>query len=447
MSDLAQYNETLAQFKAKHSGLIIRFFPERAPFWSLAEWVRKNKYEMAGTYLPALTRIIGGNSDDYQNTNYGIKHKFMYTNEADFQLAQGKERAEKLGATGWAESSWLGDVEIKGYKHQVHIKSFMVPGGDGYSFGVLIAVQSEMALHEFMHDLAAFDESQIDRVKNISIWRGGTIPRPQLTWDDLCLNPVEAKELRSQVEAFFNSKEKYHQLKLPYRRGFLLVGPPGNGKTTACKIVASMYPQVFFLIMAVTRNTDDQEFKSALTLASKNGPAVLLIEDMDKLNFDRVPISSFLNMLDGFETKEGVLILATSNEPQLLDKALAQRPSRFDRVFAFDIPGEPQRYDLLKKRAGAHFGDDELKAVAKACKEMSMAYVQEVVVNALLHAIHAGRDPKAGDLKRSLTALQKQQKQVKQIYDTGVSEKKGLGFNRDDGDEFDPWDEEAPVGW
>jgi SpoVK/Ycf46/Vps4 family AAA+-type ATPase len=366
-----------------------------------------------------------------------------------------KAHQKKIGAAGWAEISWTGEVEIKKYRNlqgelvKIIVKSFLVPGGDGYSFGVLVAADTEIGLAAFMHDLAAYDDSRVDKRKRISIWRGGSLPRPTLTWDDLCVKTSDAKELKGQVESFFNSKDKYAEMKLPYRRGFLLVGPPGNGKTTACKVIASQYPEVFFLIMAVTRQTDDNEFKNALSLASRNGPSVMLIEDLDKLNFDKVPISSFLNMLDGFETKEGVLILATCNEPQLLDKAIAQRPSRFDRVFAFALPDEQQRYQLLKKRSAGRFDDRELKNVAKDCDGMSMAYVQEVVVNALLHAIHAGRDPQNGDLVRSLRALKQQQKNVKNIYDTGVPDKaKGIGFGQDDDDMYDPWDPEREVpGW
>jgi len=104
---------------------------------------------------------------------------------------------------------------------------------------------------------------------------------------------------------------------------------------------------------------------------------------------------------------------------------------------------------LLKKRSAGRFDDRELNNVAKDCDGMSMAYVQEVVVNALLHAIHAGRDPQNGDLVRSLRALKQQQKNVKNIYDTGVPDKaKGIGFGQDDDDMYDPWDPEREVpGW
>ena len=113
MSDLAEYNQALSDFRKDNEGKCVRFFPERAPFWALASWLKKNEWTFDGWYLPCLSRIQSQDiEDDEGGRNYGIPN-FVSYNSTDSQMEQAKAAQAKMGASGWAEVAWLGDVTIK----------------------------------------------------------------------------------------------------------------------------------------------------------------------------------------------------------------------------------------------------------------------------------------------------------------------------------------------
>ena len=95
-----------------------------------------------------------------------------------------------------------------------------------------------------------------------------------------------------------------------------------------------------------------------------------------------------------------------------LDSALLHRPSRFDRVWRFDLPQYEQRLELLRKKGGPCFSEPALGKVAKGSEGFSMAYVQEIVVNALLECVHDEVDPKDDQLFNSLDMLRMQRKEA-----------------------------------
>jgi len=421
--DMSFYTQFCRELYAetKVRGLVLKRYTEYFPICVLKDWCEAKGYKPEGDFLNSAT--------------WGVKHD---SSKPDDQKCV------------WHDSMWTGRVVVKGYDKAIEVVCTDAPTGTDYTVHYFVIGQTAEDITAFMDDLRKWEEAKVRFDERCMIWPNRTIPRPKLTWDDLCMPEVLKKSIRTNIEAFFKSKESYKTHGLQYRRGLLFVGSPGNGKSTCAKVVASQYTDIYFLIFSVDRNTTDDDFRRAFGHAATKSPCILLIEDLDKLNPERVPISSFLGLLDGFETKEGVLVIATSNEPHKLDKALAQRPSRFDRMFAFDMPKKEHVLELLKRRAGKFFDEAELAEVADGCKDFSMAYVQEIVVNCLLHCIHRGREPRAGDLKKSLTALKAQMRQVKQIYDTGDTKGRNMGFSASgDSLDMDPWDEEeieAP-GW
>jgi SpoVK/Ycf46/Vps4 family AAA+-type ATPase len=105
-----------------------------------------------------------------------------------------------------------------------------------------------------------------------------------------------------------------------------------------------------------------------------------------------------------------VIIIATANEPERLDPALLHRPSRFDRIWKFPLPAAEQRLALLRKRGGDYFSDDVLQEAARQSHGFTMAYVQELVVNALLECVRTENVPQDDHLLRSLDTLRSQRK-------------------------------------
>lgn len=147
-----------------------------------------------------------------------------------------------------------------------------------------------------------------------------------------------------------------------------------------------------------------------------------------------ISLSHFLNLLDGFKTLNGVLVIATCNEPDKLDPALIHRPSRFDRVWRFDLPKYEQRLELLRKKGAPYFSESALETAARRSEGFSMAYVQEIVVNALLECAHDDVDPADDHLLKSLDTLRMQRKEAARPGES-MEERETVGFcaleNRD----------------
>jgi hypothetical protein len=225
----------------------------------------------------------------------------------------------------------------------------------------------------------------------------------EVGWDDLCLPSSLLGDVRTTVEAFGRSRETYKRWNLPYRRGLLFHGPPGNGKTMLCRAIVSAlgWPVVF-----VDGSDNQHGMRHAFSEAEDLAPAVICFEDVDSLFQGQAALSAFLNRLDGFETEEGLLVLATTNHPEKLDPALTSRPSRFDRVYGIPDPDAPQRQRYLGRLFGSLLPEDAVGWLASESEGMSMAFLKEIFVSAALRATARGAtDPALEDVRAALPAL------------------------------------------
>jgi SpoVK/Ycf46/Vps4 family AAA+-type ATPase len=157
-------------------------------------------------------------------------------------------------------------------------------------------------------------------------------------------------------------------------------------------------------------------------------PSVLILEDLDHLTeSEGVSMSYLLNLMDGLVTPEGILIVATTNHPEVLDAALLQRPSRFDKVWHFPLPAFGERLELLRRRAAGKFSEQAVDGAARHSQGFTMAYVQEAVVSALLAALHERRGPRDEDLAESVRRLREQFSSGFKA-DGALKEPKSVGF-------------------
>ncbi len=149
-------------------------------------------------------------------------------------------------------------------------------------------------------------------------------------WDTLVLDPTVSRLVRQDFELFFNREEWFRKHNLPYRRGYLLYGSPGNGKTAAIRIMAA-HPHI--RPYALDLSDGDNQSSQLVALfeqAARNTPALVILEDLDrafptegKRTRERsVSFQTLLNCLDGVATKDGVITVATANTPECLDPAI-----------------------------------------------------------------------------------------------------------------------------
>jgi len=323
---------------------------------------------------------------------------------------------------------WFGRVHLTWEGHPIHVVSFLLKDGHGYTNLYHVATRSNVALRRLLEAVERYGQSRQKEVaRHIHVVNGPDIPIMPVSWDDIFLPPSFAESIRTNVTGFFQSENRYRALGIPYRRGLLFAGSPGCGKTLTLKAVAYHTPAKVITVLGAA-GVEDGHIADALNLAVKQAPAIIIFEDLEKLVQSKgVSLSLFLNMLDGLQSLDGVMIIATANEPERLDPALLHRPSRFDRVWTFPLPGMEQRLALLRKRGAAYFSDSALHEAAKRSQGFSMAYVQEIVVNALLESAHNGSTPSDSDLLRSLDALRLQRKCASKHIES-LEEQENVGF-------------------
>ena len=336
--------------------------------------------------------------------------------------------------TDFESSGWIGSVEIEWAGSPIHFCSIFTPNRLFQMPHVLIAAKSTSALRNFLSILADYGRlRERGKTREILVVNGQNISVSTEGWDDLLLPPGVADDIRGNVEAFFRSRSKYRELALPHRRGFLFAGPPGCGKTLTVKVLASAIEAKVITVLP-RANVNDSEIERAFDLGKKYAPSMIVFEELEKLVAgEYVSLGHFLNLVDGLSVAEGVLLVATSNDPAKLDPALLHRPSRFDRVWKFPLPGYEQRLALLRKRGRAYFSEDVLREVARDSASFSMAYVQEIVVNALLQCANNGDRPADVGLLESLGILKHQRRAASKHNET-VEDRRTVGFGSELGD-------------
>lgn len=255
----------------------------------------------------------------------------------------------------------------------------------------------------------------------------GHARRTRVGWDELTLAPALEQDLRATVREFFQAGALYRRHRLPHRRGLLLVGPPGNGKTSILRAIAS---DVDLPVVVATLDSpnDVHNTRQAFQRAAELAPAVVCFEDLDALVGEGPGLSQFLNLLDGLEPLEGVLVVATTNRPDRIDPAIAKRPSRFDRVFLIGEPDLDLRRRYLERSLGADAPPGAPERLAAATDGYSVAFLKELALQARLAAVRRGEERLTDeDLDGALAATREHLR----LASRGLEER-GLGFVKEE---------------
>lgn len=243
--------------------------------------------------------------------------------------------------------------------------------------------------------------------------------------EDVFLEESLKREIYRSIDEFFSESSEFFQLyDIPYKRGILLYGKPGNGKTTLVKSIASSInaPVAYWQITEFTSSyTIKEVFKSVLKLT----PLVLVIEDIDSMPSS--VRSVFLNVLDGATSKEGIFIIGTTNYPEKIDPALMNRSGRFDRAYEIKVPTKELRYQyLVKKNISRILSEEDIQHVVDSTKDFSYAQLNELYTSIALEW-HYEQKVDIVRLCADLKALKN--KQQKQEWDRDLAAS-SIGFSR-----------------
>lgn len=270
---------------------------------------------------------------------------------------------------------------------------------DEYAFVIGAAVER---VHAFYLEVCRFNSVLHGKVL---VFENGSFVRNEAlhtaiasaSMEDLVLPAVLSNDLRDDVRRFVNAKETYVQFRVPWKRGLLLLGPPGNGKTMTLRalIHESGWPCLYVKSFK-GRNCDPEAGVSRVfARARKMNPCVVVLEDIDCLMAD-ASRSVLLNELDGFARNEGLLVLATTNHPEKLDRSLLDRPSRFDRKFHFALPAVEERRVYLRRWSEAlapelRLTGAGLESLAEGTQAFTFAYLKELTFASMLKFMEAPR--------------------------------------------------------
>lgn len=220
----------------------------------------------------------------------------------------------------------------------------------------------------------------------------------------------EAKESLVEVVDFLHNPGKYAKIGARLPKGALLVGPPGTGKTLLAKAVAGEAHVPFFslsgsdfieLYVGVGASRVRDLFKEA----EKNAPCIVFIDEIDAIGRSRdskygggneereQTLNQLLSEMDGFDGKKGIIILAATNRPEILDKALL-RPGRFDRRIIVDKPDLKGRVEILKVHAKDVRMDEtvDLNEIALATSGAVGSDLANMINEAAINAVKTGRE-------------------------------------------------------
>ena len=231
-------------------------------------------------------------------------------------------------------------------------------------------------------------------------------------WDDLVLGESVVNLVRKDFESFLNREEWFRSNHLPFRRGYLLHGPPGNGKTSLIRTMLNASGLSAYTIRLFQEHTDDAYLEKMFRCAANFAPSVVVIEDIDRA-FPRTPapgvrcnvsLQQLLNCLDGIDSQDGVIVVATANDPTVLDAAILRRPGRFDRVVAVPAPDRQLRLRYFRK-FNPHLDDEALFRAAKDSDGFSFAQLKEAYILAGQKAFERNAPVTEDDLLEGIRVL------------------------------------------
>ncbi|RDW88921.1 hypothetical protein BP6252_00953 [Coleophoma cylindrospora] len=229
--------------------------------------------------------------------------------------------------------------------------------------------------------------------KNKELWKN----IQKANWADVILEEDRKKAIIEDVIGFFDSEKRYAEFEVPWKRGVIFYGPPGNGKTISTKAlmhdlskrvsptVETLYVKSFNSYMG-----PEEGIRQIFQRARQMAPCLLILEDIDSLVSVGVR-SYFFNEVDGLESNHGILMIGSTNHLERLDPGIAKRPSRFDRKYFFDNPDTDERIQYCEYWRHKLANNDKVDfpkilspKIADITDNFSFAYLKEAFVAALL---------------------------------------------------------------
>jgi len=208
---------------------------------------------------------------------------------------------------------------------------------------------------------------------------GPYVERMDIKIDDLMEAPDGlSKQVFDEIQLFWTKEEVFRHYGFLHRRGYLLFGPAGSGKTALVQLICHRVVSEGDIVLMCENPGPLQRVLKMLRSIESNRRVVCVFEDIDAI-VSNYGDSKILSILDGEDQINRVLNIATTNYPERLDRRIVARPRRFDRVMKIGAPSAQTRYLYLKKKLS--IGKDELDTWVEKTEGLSFASMAELVIS------------------------------------------------------------------
>ena len=217
-----------------------------------------------------------------------------------------------------------------------------------------------------------------------------TLKKQPFKTDELYQLPsYEIQDILKDIQDFWDRRDKYREYNFVHKRGILMYGEPGCGKSGIIQLIAKQLIENNGIILNIKDHDDVDffiDFISTFRKIEPNRPLIVLLEDLDSIAGEsNYSTSKLLNILDGVKQIEDVVYIATTNYPEKLQERITNRPSRFDRRYKVELPNEDIREAYIRHK----LKEEDLKNVdiqewVKRTEGMSLSHLKEVVISTIV---------------------------------------------------------------
>jgi len=262
---------------------------------------------------------------------------------------------------------------------------------------------------------------------------GESVSVAEKGWSDIVLEDGILAQVKDNIVFIMGNLGRFKELGLPTNRGVLLEGPPGVGKTLLGTVLAGILDCTFIMVKPkdmIAGEVVAELFRNARRLA----PTLLFVEDVDLIApardvyiMDPAVLSELLNQMDGMIANMGVFTVLTTNNPEVLEKAVADRPGRIERRIRFEPPALAQRRRMLTLFLGGKIklgADVDIEELLHRTDGYTGAHLKDLISTAAIEAMKAGRAGKPGkclvlsqsDIAKAMEFVKREREKYKKGY-------------------------------
>ena len=215
-----------------------------------------------------------------------------------------------------------------------------------------------------------------------------------ISWEDVILDDGIEEVIKSNIVDSFKMRDTLKKFSLPVKRGIILHGPPGTGKTKICKCLAKDAEYSVLYALPADFSQNNGGIRRVTDMAKDLAPCLLIIEDLDWIAQHRgsgnAPfVMELMNQIDGIESFGDIITLGTTNCLSELENAIKNRPGRFDRIIKIDVPTEKSRKKMIEKFTNNFILDKDVDTnkLSSVLDKLTGAHVFDLCTTAALFAV------------------------------------------------------------